>query len=210
MARACRPDALKRQATYRGRTARKSCRPLFRHTGTDGMNSARFFGHADCCKSLQPEKTSGKNQENDMREVVLYVEDHPVNVLLMQTVFELRPELDLVVAVDGMSAMAATTRVLPSLLLLDLRLPDCDGIELLERMRKVAGWEDIPAIAVTAEAEFMPAGTSFCDVWHKPLRVPTLLTRLDRVLVPRRGRGDPSEVPVKRKHVPFTRTTFAT
>lgn len=119
------------------------------------------------------------------REVVLYVEDHPVNVLLMQTVFELRPELELVIAVDGASAMDAARRVQPALLLLDLRLPDCHGTELLERMRQLPGWEQIPAIAVTAEAEFMPAGTSFQDVWHKPLRVPTLLTRLDRVLRPR-------------------------
>ena len=72
------------------------------------------------------------------------------------------------------------------MLLLDLRLPDCHGTELLERMRLLPGWEGIPAIAVTAEAEFMPAGTSFCDVWHKPLRVPTLLTRLDRVIAPKR------------------------
>jgi CheY-like chemotaxis protein len=119
-----------------------------------------------------------------MREVVLYVEDHPVNVLLMQTVFELRPELELVIAVDGATAMAATRHVRPALLLLDLRLPDCHGTELLERMRAVPGWEDIPAIAVTAEAEFMPSGTTFSDVWHKPLRVPTLLTRLDRVIKP--------------------------
>lgn len=144
-----------------------------------------------------------------MREVVLYVEDHPVNVLLMQTVFELRPELDLVVAVDGMSAMAATAHLLPSLLLLDLRLPDCHGTELLERMRKVAGWADIPAIAVTAEAEFMPAGTSFCDVWHKPLRVPTLLTRLDHVIAPKSLRGEPYEGGAKRTPFPFRRTTFA-
>ena len=119
-----------------------------------------------------------------MRDVVLYVEDHPVNVLLMQTVFELRPELELVVAVDGESAMAATQHLKPALLLLDLRLPDCHGTELLARMRQVPGWADIPAIAVTAEAEFMPTGTTFCDVWHKPLRVPTLLTRLDRVIAP--------------------------
>jgi CheY-like chemotaxis protein len=66
-----------------------------------------------------------------MREVVLYVEDHPVNVLLMQTVFELRPELELVVAVDGTSAMAATACLQPALLLLDLRLPDCHGTEFL-------------------------------------------------------------------------------
>ena len=144
-----------------------------------------------------------------MREVVLYVEDHPVNVLLMQTVFELRPELDLVVALDGMAAMAAATRLLPSLLLLDLRLPDCHGTELLERMRLIAGWADIPAIAVTAEAEFLPAGTSFCDVWHKPLRVPTLLTRLDRVIAPRSLRGEPYEGAARRTPFPFTRTTFA-
>jgi CheY-like chemotaxis protein len=121
---------------------------------------------------------------HDAREVVLYVEDHPVNVLLMQTVFELRPELELVVAVDGASAMALAPRMHPALLLLDLRLPDCHGTELLEHMRKLPGWEAIPAIAVTAEAEFIREGTTFSDVWHKPLRVPTLLTRLDRVLKP--------------------------
>ncbi len=142
-----------------------------------------------------------------MREVVLYVEDHPVNVLLMQTVFELRPELELVVAVDGQSAMDAASHVFPSLLLLDLRLPDCHGTELLERLRLLPGWQDIPAIAVTAEAEFMPAGTSFCDVWHKPLRVPTLLTRLDRMIAPK-AKAD--ELAGLRRPSQFTRTTFAT
>ena len=144
-----------------------------------------------------------------MRDVVLYVEDHPVNVLLMQTVFELRPELELVIAVDGNAAMATTSHLLPALLLLDLRLPDCHGTELLERMRAVPGWRDIPAIAVTAEAEFMPAGTSFCDVWHKPLRVPTLLTRLDRVIAPRPIRSDPPPAGAGRTPPSFPRTSFA-
>ena len=144
-----------------------------------------------------------------MRDVVLYVEDHPVNVLLMQTVFELRPELELVIAIDGTSAMATTTHLQPALLLLDLRLPDCHGTELLERMREVPGWSDIPAIAVTAEAEFMPAGTSFCDVWHKPLRVPTLLTRLDRVLAPGLQRRDPPSSAASRTPPGFPRTSFA-
>jgi len=129
-----------------------------------------------------PNEPAGKR---DARDVVLYVEDHPINVLLMETVFELRPELALMVAVDGAAAMAVARQVRPALLLLDLRLPDCHGTELLERMRGLPGWEQVPAIAVTAEAEFIPEGTTFCDVWHKPLRVPTLLARLDRVLAPR-------------------------
>jgi CheY-like chemotaxis protein len=121
-------------------------------------------------------------RELGTRTVVLYVEDHPVNAILMQTVFELRPELELVVAVDGAGALAAARCLHPALLLLDLRLPDCHGVDLLERLRDFPGWRDIPAIAVTAEAEFMPGGTGFVDVWHKPLHVHTLLDRLDRVL----------------------------
>jgi CheY-like chemotaxis protein len=144
-----------------------------------------------------------------MRDVVLYVEDHPVNVLLMQTVFELRPELELVIAIDGVSAMVITTHLQPALLLLDLRLPDCHGTDLLARLRDVPGWRDIPAIAVTAEAEFMPAGTSFCDVWHKPLRVPTLLTRLDRVIAPKAMRRDPAAGSASRTPPAFPRASFA-
>jgi CheY-like chemotaxis protein len=151
---------------------------------------------------------------NDARDVVLYVEDHPVNVLLMQTVFELRPALELVVAVDGASAMAMAPRLRPALLLLDLRLPDCHGTELLERMRQVPGWEAIPAIAVTAEAEFIREGTTFCDVWHKPLRVPTLLTRLDRAFRPHaRAATLPSESgrtnSVSRSRLPVPSFVFA-
>jgi CheY-like chemotaxis protein len=172
------------------------------------------FRHGDCwCLRGRGDDVWQGQQSNmgtNMREVVLYVEDHPVNVLLMQTVFELRPELELVVATDGQSAMATTTHLLPSLLLLDLRLPDCHGTELLERMRQVPGWGGIPAIAVTAEAEFMPAGTSFCDVWHKPLRVPTLLTRLDRMIAPQPAHPDPTSSAAGRAPSTFSRTTFAT
>jgi CheY-like chemotaxis protein len=148
--------------------------------------------------------------ENETRDTVLYVEDHPINVLLMQTVFELRPELRLVVAIDGASAMAVTQHLRPALLLLDLRLPDCHGTELLERLRLIPGWAQIPAIAVTAEAEFMPSGTSFSDVWHKPLRVPTLLTRLDRVIAPRpyAVTSESSPGPVARNGLPIPRLAF--
>jgi CheY-like chemotaxis protein len=165
------------------------------------------------CKALLKENPMPYPQDvpaGGNREVVLYVEDHPVNALLMQTVFELRPELELVVAVDGATAMAAARHLRPALLLLDLRLPDCYGTELLERMRRVPGWDAIPAIAVTAEAEFMPAGTSFSDVWHKPLRVPTLLARLDRVFEPRaqrRPRDLPAE-PAERRGLAMARMAF--
>jgi CheY-like chemotaxis protein len=113
---------------------------------------------------------------------VLYVEDHPVNVLLMEALFERRPGYALSIAVDGKDALRVGATLQPSLLLLDLRLPDCHGAELLQRLRQTFGWHAVPAIAVTAEPAFKTAGTGFCEVWPKPLDLSRVLARLDELL----------------------------
>lgn len=110
---------------------------------------------------------------------VLYVEDHPTNVHLMQAVFKRRPALELVVAVDGGQARRIASEVQPSLLLVDLRLPDCHGRDLLEELRRIEGYEHLPAIAVTAEPAFRIEGSGFCEVWPKPLDLNFVLERLD-------------------------------
>jgi CheY-like chemotaxis protein len=120
---------------------------------------------------------------------VLYIEDHPVNVLLMQAVFAKRPAYALEVALDGKSGLRAARRACrddgpPDLLLLDLRLPDCHGAELLERLRGLPGYAQITAIAVTAELDFDVEGTSFSEVWIKPTDPQQMLERLDQLLAP--------------------------
>ena len=114
-------------------------------------------------------------------KVVLYVEDHPTNVSLMKAVFRRRPHLELVVATDGREARELATHLRPALLLLDLRLPDTYGVTLLSELRRIGGWADIPAVAVTAESEFQLAGSGFREVWPKPLDLAFLLDRLDHL-----------------------------
>jgi CheY-like chemotaxis protein len=114
-----------------------------------------------------------------LRRTVLYVEDHPINALLMAAIFERRPQLELVVAASGAQAMRAAAGLWPVLLLLDLGLPDCHGSELLGRLRTLPGLEASPAIAVTADAAFDIAGTGFGELWSKPLRLERVLARLD-------------------------------
>jgi CheY-like chemotaxis protein len=113
------------------------------------------------------------------RRPVLYVEDHPVNALLMAAIFERRPQLDLTIATSGEEALRLARDMQPALLLLDLSLPDCHGSELLQRLRALPGYEALPAIAVTAHADFPIEGTSFCELWPKPLHLEKVLTRLD-------------------------------
>ena len=112
---------------------------------------------------------------------VLYVEDHPTNVSLMKALFKRRPHLDLVVAMDGSEALRLAPQLRPSLLLLDLRLPDCHGAALLAQLRQFDGWAEIPAVAVTAEPDFEVAHSGFCEVWGKPLDLAFVLGRLDHL-----------------------------
>ncbi|MDQ2780733.1 MAG: response regulator, partial [Pseudomonadota bacterium] len=102
------------------------------------------------------------------RHVALYVEDEPINVMLMQALFERRPQWELVIATTGDEARRLPADLVPDLLMLDLRLPDCHGTELLPELRRRPGWHIPPAVAVTAEYGFQPDGTGFDEVWAKP------------------------------------------
>lgn len=116
------------------------------------------------------------------RPQVLYVEDEPTNAFLMRALFRLRPHLELIVAADGAEAMALGGSIRPALLLLDLRLPDCWGTELLPRLRTQFRWRHVPAVAVTAEADFDGAHSGFIETWQKPLDLHFVMQRLDRWL----------------------------
>jgi len=113
---------------------------------------------------------------------VLYVEDHPVNVQLMQALFARRPRARLLVAATAAAGLAQALDETPDLLLLDLRLPDCHGTELLQRMRAHAPLAEVPAIAVTAEDAADLSGCGFAEVWQKPMDLHATLARLDRWL----------------------------
>jgi len=121
-----------------------------------------------------------KHQQDERpRREVLYVEDHPVSVMLMRAIFERCPTLRLVVAWDGKEALRQSPGLLPALLLLDLRLPDCHGSQLLALLRLNAGFERVPAVAVTAQCDFDVADTNFCERWAKPLDLAQVMKRLD-------------------------------
>lgn len=121
-----------------------------------------------------------------MTSQVLYVEDDAVNVLLMQGILELRPGCQLHVARSGAEArrMVGSGRV--DLLLCDLRLPDISGEALLGELRRAGLPEDVPALLVTAESDFVAAQLArrhgYEGHWTKPLDVAATLRSLERWL----------------------------
>lgn len=117
---------------------------------------------------------------------VLYVEDDPVNAMLMQGIVELRPGCRVLVARSGAEARRVVAGQQVDLLLCDLRLPDVAGDALLAQLREAGLAADVPALLVTAEAEYVAADLArrggFDGFWSKPLDVAATLRSLERWL----------------------------
>jgi two-component system, OmpR family, response regulator len=114
---------------------------------------------------------------------VLYVDDDRVNSLLFAEVCRLAQGVDVEAAGSAAEALEVLQRTGADLLVLDLHLPDDDGIELLARLRQQAG-RQVPAYLCSAddpslmEERARAAGFEAC--WNKPLDVPVVLSALRR------------------------------
>ena len=118
--------------------------------------------------------------------VVLYIEDEPLNVLLMQEVFRLRGAWQLRVAGTGRDGLAMAAALQPDAVLIDIHLPDMGGVDVVRALRGGTGTRQLRCIALSADAmaEQIDAARAagFDDYWTKPIDVPQVLAGLDRVL----------------------------
>ena len=116
---------------------------------------------------------------------LLYIEDNPVNLLIVQEVLAQRPDLQLDTAIDGLSGVSLAQSARPDLILVDMQLPDIDGHEVLRRLRADAATAHIPCISVSANAmpddieRALQAG--FADYWTKPLDLRRFLGSLETI-----------------------------
>ena len=123
----------------------------------------------------------------DATGTVLYIEDNPVNVLLMEAMLAQQTQLHLLSAElpeDGLK-MAVVHR--PDLILLDIQLPGIDGYEVLRRLRALPETRDIPVVAVSANAmrSDLERGRAagFDDYLTKPIDQRVLMEVVGRLLL---------------------------
>jgi adenylate cyclase len=84
--------------------------------------------------------------------LILVVDDVPDNVDILQMRLESQG-YEVSTAGDGVEALAKTRELLPDLVLLDIMMPEMDGIETVKRLKSDASLPFIPVILVTAKAD---------------------------------------------------------
>ena len=118
--------------------------------------------------------------------VVLYIEDEPVNQVLVQETLRTCPDIELMLADNGREGIALAHRHRPDLVLLDMRLPDMDGPQVLEALRRDPATRDIRVVVLSAGAMSDDIGRAraagAADYWTKPFDVARLRADVQRML----------------------------
>jgi len=117
---------------------------------------------------------------------VLLVEDDAASAALVGSILEQRPGVELEVVATGAACMAAARRAWPSLLLLDLRLPDMPGLDVLKVLRQLNPHLPLRCLVISAEAASADGTQALADGVDehlaKPIEPAKLLSLVDRLL----------------------------
>ena len=112
---------------------------------------------------------------------ILIVDDVPANQDALCRALE-AAGYEVLVAASGPQALDITTRALPDLILLDVRMPGMDGFETCRRLKKVGMTRDIPVLFVTASDDTADLVQGFeaggADYLVKPVRKEEVLIRV--------------------------------
>lgn len=116
---------------------------------------------------------------------ILVVDDQPVNVQLLKRALE-REGLTVIPAHSGQDALDLVQREHPDLILLDVMMPDMDGIEVCQRLQQDSLHKNIPVIFITArsskEGRLAGLGVGAVDYITKPIDLDETIARVQTQL----------------------------
>jgi CheY-like chemotaxis protein len=122
-----------------------------------------------------------------MNDVVLYIDDNEDNIFLLQRLFKRkRPDIQLRTAMTGRDGIKAAIDDQPALILLDNRLPDTDGEQVLLQLAAVPATAVIPVVILSGDSnpvtidELIAAGAA--DFLAKPFDIHQFLAVIGRYL----------------------------
>jgi CheY-like chemotaxis protein len=122
--------------------------------------------------------------QNKKEECILVVDDSIDNLYLMQFILE-SEGYTVGLADSGREALEKLKGYQPSLILVDLMMPQMNGYQVIDRLRQDKSLQFVPVFLVTADKyigvdEAIAAGAN--GIIHKPIDIERLLTEVARSL----------------------------
>jgi len=130
--------------------------------------------------------TSSRLNPGTPQHTLLYVEDNPANLELVEILVGRRPDLRLLTAADGTLGIEFARAYQPAVILMDINLPGLSGTEAMKVLRADASTSRIPIVALSANAiprdieRALAAG--FFNYLTKPIKVDQFMDALDAAL----------------------------
>ena len=125
-------------------------------------------------------------QADAQLHTLLYVEDNPANLMLVEDLIARRPDIRLLSARDGHRGIEIARASLPDVILMDINLPGISGIRALKILAEDPATAHIPVVALSANA--MPRDiekgleAGFFRYLTKPIKVNEFMDTLDLAL----------------------------
>lgn len=118
----------------------------------------------------------------DSQPTVLVVDDQPINTKLLQRRLQ-REDMRVITAFNGRECLEVVERELPDLILLDVMMPEMDGIETCKHLKNNPHTRDIPVIFITArtsqEGKIEGLRSGAADYITKPIDLEETLARVN-------------------------------
>ena len=135
---------------------------------------------------LAPDADTPTNATPPERRRILYIEDNPSNVRLVERLLDRRGDIEIISTMQGRMGISLAREHLPALILLDLHLPDINGDEILRQLRDDPATAATPVVIVSADAterqieRLLAEGAN--GYLTKPLDLQELLTTIGAAL----------------------------
>ena len=119
-----------------------------------------------------------------MNHTVLYIEDNPDNVHLIERLLARRPHIQLLTAGTARDGVGTAAARRPALILLDNRLPDATGSTVLRQLSGSEATAGIPVVIVSGDSgrqaadELLASGAT--EFLPKPFDIHQFLATIDR------------------------------
>ena len=120
-------------------------------------------------------------QDNIIRPLVLAVDDNEDNLLLLIQLLQLL-EYSCIGSKDGQTAVLMAQNYQPDIILLDIMLPDLNGLEVIHRLKQNPLTKMIPIIAVTAMARAEDQERVLLAGCNEYIKKPYIIDELEAII----------------------------